>query len=273
MQAEIRGKATGYERSEDQLTGDELGALRYVPFEEGLLRVIQAALFHNTGHGTQLQDLLAKADFKPDQLSFWQRFPLPVKGKKVEPDLVFTFTDFQVWIEVKYLSGLSGDGNEAGDEETGEDLEATLNQLEKQLLALEMAAEGKPAFLILLARQSEAGFIYHGTLERLEAKKGKNKKLGQVALGLLTWEKVYRVVNASTISSYTFPTNLIFKDLEALLCRKGFNGFQDFTECGKDEIVPAKGWTFHCCLASFSFSYADPEIDSNLHFKFKLLCN
>ena len=105
MIAEIKGKLwqTGHnlnESLEDNLTGNFFGALRYIPFDLALRKILSAGVYPS-----KVGDLIGEiqADFWSDKLDFWP------KDEKVEIDALLNFDDTIIGIEVKYASGLSSD--------------------------------------------------------------------------------------------------------------------------------------------------------------------
>ncbi|MCH4826378.1 hypothetical protein [Planococcus halocryophilus] len=108
MISEIKGKisASGSnltDRLEDKLTGDFFGALRYLPFEQGLQGILEQVEFTDEEHQKTWQMFLAAQKGFEVTYNFW---PQHVKG---EIDLLLEFESFLVGIEVKYKSGISSE--------------------------------------------------------------------------------------------------------------------------------------------------------------------
>lgn len=105
MIAEIKGKLwqTGHnlnESLEDNLTGNFFGALRYIPFDLALRKILSAGVYPS-----KVGDLIGEiqADFWSDKLEFWSQ------DEEGEMDALLNFDDTIIGIEVKYASGLSSD--------------------------------------------------------------------------------------------------------------------------------------------------------------------
>lgn len=191
MIAEIFNKNVDI-NSEDQLTGNVFGALRYLPYS--VVRQIVKDSFLPVKVNSCLDDSL------PIEISgewgnnvyFWKRY----YGSQTEPDVVMELENAVIMIEVKYNSNLSGD-----------------DQLIREADLLIRNYPDKKKFLILLAREESATAICneHKTNIPLE-----------VSFGYITWQRLFDAINKNKDNS------IICKDLSSLLEKKGFAGFREF---------------------------------------------
>jgi len=100
--AELCGKisrtgANISDRSEDLLTSDTFGALRYLRPDEGLIPILCAAKRFLAGKCLEFGEVGALRE-----TLFWNTL------KESEPDVILVFEKSVVFIEVKYLSSKSG---------------------------------------------------------------------------------------------------------------------------------------------------------------------
>lgn len=217
MISEIKGKisASGSnltDRLEDKLTGDFFGALRYLPFEEGLKGMLEEVRFANENQGNWLAFLNEQNGFNVEY-KFW---PQHIKG---EIDLLLEFEDFLVGIEVKYRSGISS-------EDAGEvmDYDQSIHQLSKYSYLIEEQAGKKHAFLIFLAPFS----IQHAVQQQLNVG---YKISPNVTIGFANWEDLHNKLVYMNKSAVTRTQQLILTDAEELLKvkrLKRFNGFSEY---------------------------------------------
>jgi hypothetical protein len=243
MLVEIHNKMSergrrGIEQSEDELTGNVFGSLRYLPFESGLKQVllkarpegdISEAIAANMPQGMQTElratshsvsqvasqveasDLLRTIvglRSEPDVL-FWERLSLE-KGM-VEPDVILDFPCERtvVMIEVKYNSGLSG--------------EKQLKREAEALAGEERFSHYENKVLLLLAKAGDAAF---------EALQESGFPRG-VLLGSLCWQDVLealmqRVAKSDVNDDCTRHEKTVLSDVCELLQKKGFGGFASF---------------------------------------------
>jgi hypothetical protein len=132
-----------------------------------------------------------------------------------EPDLILESKNASILIEVKYQSGLSSD-------DEIEDPKESRHQLVRESQILNRIKGNKRAFLIFLAKQSDAAPIYFKTLE-------KNKINGNIHFGYISWSTVLEtLVGVETNGLLSFPNDIIINDLIKLLRKKGFERFKNF---------------------------------------------
>jgi len=124
--AELHGKlaarddASGYEYSEDLLTADVFGAMRYAGWEWGFLDwLLHAECAPVSPLPPPIADVLRPADLQEVEYGFW---PTLTNGR--EPDLALLLRydsgpALLIVVEAKYLSGMSDwEGNAPDDEDT-----------------------------------------------------------------------------------------------------------------------------------------------------------
>ncbi|UII54175.1 hypothetical protein LS684_10725 [Cytobacillus spongiae] len=105
MQADIHGKISRMgsnlsERLEDHLTGNVIGALRYIPFSIGLGKVLANGVYPRSV-GEDISNI--DNEYWANHLQFW---PYDAEG---EIDALIDFPHHLLGIEVKFMSGLSSD--------------------------------------------------------------------------------------------------------------------------------------------------------------------
>lgn len=228
MISEIKGKisSTGSnlsDRLEDKLTGDFFGALRYLPFEQGLKGILEQVKFEEIHDQKNWSEFLEKQTGFNVDYEFW---PQHIKG---EIDLLLRFKDFLVGIEVKYISGISSEDN-------GEvmDYDNSLHQLSKYSHMIEQQANKRKAFLIFLAPFS----IQHAVQQQL----GIGYKISpDVSVGFVNWEDLHTGLVQMNRWAVTGTQQLILADAKDLLEVKGlkrFTGFNNSEFNGPIQHIP-----------------------------------
>lgn len=220
MISEIKGKisSTGSnlsDRLEDKLTGDFFGALRYLPFEQGLKGILEQVKFNKTGETPAWNALLNQYSGFEVKYNFW---PQHSKG---EIDLLLEFENALVGIEVKYKSGISS-------QDEGEIVryDESLHQLSRYSHMLEDITDSRKAYLIFLAPFS----IQHIVQQQLEVKYNVSSS---VKLGFVNWEDIHTKLGLMRRPDLAKPQEYILMDVEALLEVKGlkhFTGFENFID-------------------------------------------
>ena len=186
--------------SEDQLTGNVFGALRYLPYS------IFREILIDCASPSKINSILDKSlpvEIKGNwgqHVYFWRHY----LNSRTEPDLIIELEDAVILIEVKYKSGLSGD-----------------NQLIKESELLIKNYSNKEKFLILLAGEEAVIPIF---------KEEKDKIPTGVSFGFISWQKLFDAVSKKK------DKNLICEDLSLLLKEKGFAGFRGFTSMNEETI-------------------------------------
>lgn len=186
--------------SEDQLTGNVFGALRYLPYPV-VRQIIVNSVIPATASGLLEQTLPAEISSEWGRnLYFWQHY----HGSQTEPDIVIEIGQAVILIEVKYNSDLSGN-----------------DQLIREAELLLGNYPGKKKFLILLAREESAIAIF---------KEQKTNIPAEVSFGYMTWQGLFDSICKNKTDS------LIIDDLSALLNDKGFGGFRGFDMMNEETI-------------------------------------
>ena len=240
MIAEIRGKVNNInsnltERSEDELTGNFFGNLRYLPIDTGLRHILTSCTYPA---GLSAFDSL-DAEMWPECISFWPR------EKEAEPDVLLSFDNTVIIIEVKYLSGLSSDDEiDNGADNCNREWEASRNQLAREEKLLERLSNGREKVLILLAPEAAAHQIYTDVVNR--------NLLRDVRFGYITWQKVFDALHTIPISS-SFERTIV-GDLIALMRKKGFERFKSFDNISCAIVEITEIWIFDSS-DSISFSF------------------
>jgi len=101
MIAELHGKISSRgtnlrETSEDNLTGNFFGALRYIPFSKGIKKILLEAIDKSNFNNYEAEEWAEKIEFWPYH-------------KDGELDLIIDLNLVTIGIEVKYNSGLSSE--------------------------------------------------------------------------------------------------------------------------------------------------------------------
>lgn len=186
--------------SEDQLTGNVFGALRYLPYS--VARQIIKDSFQPTTANSFLDQSL------PIEISgewgrnvyFWRHYT----GSQTEPDVIMELEHTVILIEVKYNSKLSGD-----------------DQLIREAELLIRNYPNKEKFLILLAREESAITIFNEHKANIPS---------EVFLGYITWQRLFDAICKNKVNS------VICDDLSSLLNEKGFAGFRGFGLMNEETI-------------------------------------
>ncbi|TFZ41119.1 hypothetical protein E4100_03200 [Soehngenia longivitae] len=191
MIAEISHKNVDI-NSEDQLTGNVFGTLRYLPYSVAL-QIIKDSFLPATVNSFLNDSLPMEISGEwGNNVHFWKHY----YGSQTEPDVVMELENVVIMIEVKYNSNLSGD-----------------DQLIREADLLIRNYPDKVKFLILLAREESATAIYN---------EHKTKIPLEVSFGYITWQRLFDAINKNKDNS------IICKDLSSLLNEKGFAGFRGF---------------------------------------------
>jgi hypothetical protein len=238
------------ERSEDELTGNVFGNLRYLPFADGLKRVLLMACGTDEVTTNKLSGIINGLSSDP-RVTFWKSYD-GVANKIVEPDVVLEFDNENavVFVEVKYNSGLSSTDELADDNQ----IIATQsnNQLVREANALCNEHPNQHKILLLLAKASDISSTLK-TIERIES-------FPDVFIGSISWEDVLFALNdalddvSSSASSSALSNacnnvknrnvyaNIILDDLCALLRQKGFERFKGFYAADKPSVSLSLIW-------------------------------
>lgn len=221
--ADIHGKLGGdysraHERGEDVLTSNVFGLLRYIPQENGLLRLLQQVRPFKSNSDVVVPAVdphwIPVERVRSVRMIFWPSF-----GAYGEPDLLLSLRDegghdlHLVLIEAKYLSPKSGRGDPY---EAVEDDAPHGDQLVKYWQASHDARWAPPdiprSLIYLTAAGVPPSREIHDSL----------RHLCSMRLAWLSWRDVWSVVEP--IAS----THAAAADLAALLVHKGLTYFRGF---------------------------------------------
>jgi hypothetical protein len=231
MLAEIHGKFS----REDQLTGDFFGAIRYLPFEVGLLHVLRRARRKGRTDVDRAISGLGTVHGYDYEVTFWP------KVSHGEMDILVDAPGaFVCAVEVKYESGLSSDddASEAENEvdDALEEVHESVNQLARYARDLAESPDPRPKHLILMAPASTGLMIADSVV---------NRKLipDTVVFWLLTWQDALQALKEALAAASERLQGLILGDLVALLERKGFDCFRGF-EVSQPSVCPHMYYVF-----------------------------
>lgn len=212
--AELHNKVTRNnsnltELSEDELTGNFFGQLRYLPFNMGLKPILKNSVF--PPEIAALFDGI-DAEFLDDKIEFW---PYDSEG---ELDVYLEFSHIAIGIEVKYTSGLSSDDDVdySMPEEKMREVQSR-NQLQRESRIITRKAKKKTKILLLVGSETACADIYSNIRKR------KLLLDSDVLFGYAAWQSVLQELRKLKIGD---PYQaLIISDLISLLSRKGFDRF------------------------------------------------
>lgn len=225
--AEIRGKISSSgsnlsDRLEDMLTSDIFGPLRYLPFQDGLLKILLKSKNYSNNAWLSL-DNCDKSSIP--KYYFWPKLSLS------EPDILIEFGDHLFLIEVKYLSGKSGHFEKNGSEQDNLEL-ASSDQLGREFIDL-LNFPGK------FQTRSIVYLTSHRKLPVNDIKAGYDavveiypKKIGtqyQNNIYWLSWFTVHELISNLLNQQQNYYQKLVLRDMKNLLHKKGFRVFEGFT--------------------------------------------
>ncbi|WP_208528081.1 hypothetical protein [Jeotgalibacillus sp. R-1-5s-1] len=234
MLAEIHNKISQSgsnlsDRLEDKLTGDFFGALRYLPFELGMKNLLEQVEFSENEPKDFWRAILNRYTGFPAVWNFW---PRDIEG---EIDLLLSFEDLMVGIEVKYLSGISSED----EMDTGAvDHTVSVHQLARYARMLERVSEGRPVYLIFLAP-------FAMMKEVRESMENRSIIAPGVKFGFLNWEDIHESLTRMDLDPLNQGQQLIIEDLRNLLLKKGLKRFRGLLYTKADIIVSKDHYTFH----------------------------
>lgn len=207
MLAELNRKITHH--SEDQLTGDVFGTLRYLPPARVIPLLLRACHFNEE----KLTDFLPISSTAEANYHFWPKY------KEGEIDLIIEWTDLVIGIEVKYHSGLSSDDDveNSFDQEWRE----SHNQLSRYQRMLVNQFPTKKKVLIFLAPRKTALTVYQDVIQR------KIMTL-DTYFSYLSWEALIKTLEGDRHNFFD-GQRMMIDDVIALLKIKGLERFSGFS--------------------------------------------
>ena len=260
MIAEIKGKIsqTGSnlnERLEDNLTGNVFGTLRYLPFDMVLRNILVNGIYPQ-----EIGDLIQgiNTDFWSDNVQFW---PYDIEG---EIDVLVSFDDVIIGIEVKYLSGLSSDDDIADSDVVAEkfmerESEKSCNQLARESRIVSKNGTGKTKILLFIAGSASCREVYEDVLDRNIIEK-------DVLFGYISWQSILSQMQALELDNPFYQ--IIIEDIISLLIKKGFESFTNMFVKVDEDIMPNGFYDFGT-PDSFALSFeTNSMIEGGLYYEF-----
>lgn len=199
MIAEIYNKNVNTD-SEDQLTGNIFGGLRYLPYFLARQIIINSVLPASANIFLNQSLPLEINGEWGHNVHFWKHYP----DSQTEPDIVMELGQVAILIEVKYNSNLSGN-----------------DQLVREAELLTRNYPEKEKILILLAKEESAISIFNDHKSNIPP---------AISFGYITWQRLFDAICKEKDSS------IICKDLTELLNKKGFAGFRGFGMMNEETI-------------------------------------
>ncbi|OIJ21704.1 hypothetical protein BKP45_03115 [Anaerobacillus alkalidiazotrophicus] len=216
------------DRLEDKLTGDFFGAIRYLPFEIGLKHVLTTTLFSNQNTQVKWLSFISNQKRYDYEMEFWPR----QEGGEI--DLLITFEDTVIGIEVKYLSGISSEDQE---EDIVVDYTQSYNQLARYSRMLEKFSVNKDVYLLFLAPYEMMNTVKKNIEDRSIISPS-------VQLGFLCWQNILEALKEQELIDLEKGQKLILEDLQLLLTKKGFIRFKGFNDTIFHQPIIKGGYIF-----------------------------
>ena len=201
--------------SEDKLTGDFFGTLRYMDFCDGLQPILCGALRKSEKQQAESQAAIQLIEnvnctniSDEEHIKFWP------KHDRGELDVLLEFDNCYIGIEVKFQSGLSSD-----------------DQLIREANILCDLPKDKKKILLFIAKHESCISVY---------RKYKDIISKDVHFVFASWENILQslkdILNGGKGSNYTFGQKLMISDLIRLLTRKDFDTFLSMTNGIADKL-------------------------------------
>jgi len=256
------------DRREDQLTGDFFGSLRYLPFDVGIMPILQDSVFPE-----KLLDCLDQDAFQIEEWDNMIRFWNDCAYDGTEPDVVIDLGKLVIMIEAKLHSGLSPDNAQEYISEADTQLESENDESRNQLareswLLINRYPNAQKRVLLLLAKEMPATEIYNDICGHIRS--GKNIIAAGIDFGYVTWQKALSALRKMRKSSCADVfQNLVLQDLDSLLTHKGFEQFENFTHYEVPIVDTEVLWTFdYIDTPTFRFDFVK-RIREDLFYEFK----
>ncbi len=241
--AEIHGKIGSSggnlsDRLEDLLTSDVFGPLRYLHAQEGLFPILSEA--------TPYCETTPKLEFDcsdEPEVCFW-----PWTGTS-EPDVLIKCKDHLVMIEAKYLSGKSGgdDGNnsESAFSEFTLSESTSSDQLVREFNDLKRESEkySKYSLIYLTAHRTFPTEDIGSSYDAITCKRKKEDYKNNVYW--LSWFHVRKCIEILMEKQTNKHKKKILNDINRLLRKKGFRGFEGFSKIAIEKIYPFSDRIFY----------------------------
>ncbi len=211
MIAEINNKVPSQlSNSEDLLTGNFFGIIRYTNIENTIPCIFESSTFNKIEDKNIFDEAMKSICKSQDPFSFWPKY----EGNEI--DLIIELNDYVIGVEIKYNSGLSSD-DEISNVENNE-IQNSYNQLARYSRMLESKYPFKKKVLLFLAKENTVSYTYYSVL-------GRNIISNNVSFGFLSWQEIL-----ISLEKYNSPSNelIIINDLIKYLIQKGFDTFKSF---------------------------------------------
>lgn len=235
------------ERSEDNLTGNFFGNMRYIPFNQGIKSILMDFVYPH-----ELALIIEKidADFWNENIAFW---PYDEEG---EIDVLMNFTEVVIGIEVKFLSGLSSDDSICNEKKYEDDAEQikleSRQQIARESRIISRKGIGKDKLLIFIADGNDCMNVYQDTINR-------NILEENVHMGVLSWQDILTAIK--NLNAENNFQQLILSDLKELLITKGLEGFHKFDLDEKIFVEDSLFYDFKGKIFSFNIEDEVGEMD------------
>jgi hypothetical protein len=211
MIAEIYNKIPSkLSNSEDLLTGNFFGIIRYTNIENTIPCIFEASTFNNTEDKKKFNKALKSICNTKDPFIFWPKYD----GNEI--DLIIELNEYVIGIEIKYNSGLSSDDKVSNLENN--EIQNSCNQLARYSRMLESKYPKRKKVLLFLAKENSASHTYYSVLHR-------NIISNNVSFGFLSWQEILISLKKYNSSLNEF---IIINDLIKYLNQKGFDTFKSF---------------------------------------------
>ncbi|MBA4688118.1 MAG: hypothetical protein H2184_13250 [Candidatus Galacturonibacter soehngenii] len=254
MLAELHNKVSGSssnltERSEDELTGNFFGTMRYMPFCKGLKKILMEGIYPE-----DLRNYIEDISLSEwaDKIILWEKDKL--EDGYTELDVKIEFEKILIGIEVKYLSGLSSD-----DEVFNQD-EAYLlssNQLAREARVLNQIGKEKQKLLLLLADELSC----HDIVQNVKSR----KIVENVELGYISWQSI--LTSLKKLNDLNSFEQVMANDLVCLLEKKGFERFKDFE---MESCVENNSYWIFDGKVDIKFNFANMQnVKKGVYYEFK----
>jgi hypothetical protein len=239
------------DRLEDQLTGNFFGTIRYLPFEEGLGKILLKVRFNNPIIEGKWKLLINSIKEYELEFQFWP------KDSEGEIDLILKAGNTYIGIEVKYLSGISSDDNENVMYTT--DYNNSRYQLSRYSRMLTKFSKGTNAYLLFLAPFHMVNLVENELLKRTIINP-------QVNLGFLNWQDVTECLEH--LSTNDKGREIIINDLKDLLNKKGFGQFSGFSKNIILKEINNEIYRFSLNKKIVSWKWNEIQIKGSEHYDF-----
>lgn len=250
----ISAESDNLERSEDKLTGDFFGTLRYLPFEIGMKPILLPVRFKEKVISQEWMNRIHLEKGYMTGMQFWKRH---VEG---EIDLVIPLSTINIGIEIKYISGISSEDENT---EAGLEYEESCNQLARYSRMLKDISNDKTPYLIFLAPFKMMREVMHSLQTRSIITPG-------VFLGFLCWEDVLDSLREIDSISLDQGQHMIINDLQNLLLKKGFLRYKGIsTDIISKTVAKSDFYYFHAITKNLhTFNWHNQNINKEDYYVF-----